>query len=193
MTKEEQANNAEDHGVDAEAVAADATVEKPQDAGAEPGSEIEQLQAQLEQSQDELAGAKDQMVRALADAQNARRRAEKDVSSARLYALESFSKDLLPVIDNLERAMDSATAGDEAVKAIAEGVELTLKSFKDVLKSHHVEQLNPLSEPFDPEFHQAISMVPNQEVEPNTVLDVVQKGYTLNGRLIRPAMVVVSS
>ena len=195
MTKEEQANNAEDHGVDAEAeaVAADATVEKSQDAGVEPGSEIEQLQAQLEQSQDELAGAKDQMVRALADAQNTRRRADKDVSSARLYALESFSKDLLPVIDNLERAMDSATAGDEAVKAIAEGVELTLKSFKDVLKSHHEEQLNPLSEPFDPEFHQAISMVPNQEVEPNTVLDVVQKGYTLNGRLIRPAMVVVSS
>ena len=195
MTKEEQANNAEDQGVDAEAVAADATGEKPEDAAAvlEPGSDIEQLQAQLEQSQDELAGAKDQMVRALADAQNTRRRAEKDVSNARLYALESFSKDLLPVIDNLERAMDSAAAGDEAVKAIAEGVELTLKSFKDVLKSHHVEQLNPLSEPFDPEFHQAISMVPNQEVEPNTVLDVVQKGYTLNGRLIRPAMVVVSS
>jgi molecular chaperone GrpE len=195
VTKEDQANNAANQGVDADAVAADAAVESLQDAGSavEPGSDIEQLQAQLEQSQDELAGAKDQMVRALADAQNARRRAEKDVTSARLFALESFSKDLLPVIDNLERAMDSAAVGDEAGKAIAEGVELTLKSFKDVLKNYQVEQLNPLSEPFDPEFHQAISMVPNKEVELNTVLDVVQKGYTLNGRLIRPAMVVVSN
>ncbi len=140
MTKEDQANNAANQGVDADAVAADAAVESLQDAGSavEPGSDIEQLQAQLEQSQDELAGAKDQMVRALADAQNARRRADKDVTSARLFALENFSKDLLPVIDNLERAMDNAVVGDEAVKAIAEGVELTLKSFKDVLKSYQL-------------------------------------------------------
>lgn len=195
MTKEEQANDSANQGVDAEAAAADAVVESLQDvdSASEPVSEVEQLQAQLEQSQGELLGAKDQMVRALADAQNARRRADKDITSARLFALENFSKDLLPVIDNLERAMDSADAGDEAVKAIAEGVALTLKSFTEVLKSYHVAQLNPLSEPFDPEFHQAISMVPNKEVEPNTVLDVVQKGYTLNGRLIRPAMVVVSN
>jgi molecular chaperone GrpE len=158
----------------------------------EPASGAEQLQAELEQSQAELADAKDQMMRALADAQNARRRAEKDVTNARLFALENFARDLLPVIDNLERAMDSANPDDATVNAIAEGVELTLKSFKEVLKKYHVEQVDPWSEPFDPEFHQAISIVENKEVEPNTVLNVVQKGYTLNGRLIRAAMVVVS-
>lgn len=158
----------------------------------EASASIEQLQVQLEETQQQLGEAKDQMLRAVAEAQNARRRADKDVSNARLFALESFSRDLLPVIDNLERATDSARADDAASGAVAEGVELTLKSFRDALKRHHLEQLDPLSEPFDPEFHEAISMVENKEVEPNTVIDVVQKGYTLNGRLIRAAMVVVS-
>lgn len=157
----------------------------------EPGS-LEHLQEQLEDTQQQLGEAKDQMMRAVAEAQNARRRADKDVSNARLFALEGFSRDLLPVIDNLERAMDSANPDDATVSAIAEGVDLTLKSFKDVLKRHHLEQLDPISEPFDPEFHEAISMVENKEVEPNTVLNVVQKGYTLNGRLVRAAMVIVS-
>ncbi len=159
--------------------------------GAAPNS-IEQLQAQLEETQQQLGEARDQMLRAVAEAQNARRRADKDISNARLFALESFSRDLLPVIDNLERATDSASADDAASSAIAEGVELTLKNFQDVLKRHHLEQVDPLSEPFDPEFHEAISMVENKDVEPNTVINVVQKGYTLNGRLIRAAMVVVS-
>jgi molecular chaperone GrpE len=163
-------------------------------AGAEaPLSEVEQLQSQLEDSQQQLGEAKDQMVRALAEAQNARRRAEKDVTNARLFALENFSRDLLPVIDNLERAMENANPEDAGLQAMTEGVELTLKSFHDVLKRYHVEQVNPLSEPFDPDLHQAISMIENPEVEPNTVLAVVQKGYTLNGRLVRPAMVMVSS
>ena len=159
--------------------------------GAAPNS-IEQLQAQLEETQQQLGEARDQMLRAVAEAQNARRRADKDISNARLFALESFSRDLLPVIDNLERATDSASADDAASSAIAEGVELTLKNFQDVLKRHHLEQVDPLSEPFDPEFHEAISLVENKDVEPNTVINVVQKGYTLNGRLIRAAMVVVS-
>ena len=153
---------------------------------------IEQLQAQLEEAQQQLGEARDQMLRAVAEAQNARRRADKDVTNARLFALEGFSRDLLPVIDNLERATDSVDADDAASSAVAEGVELTLKSFRDVLKRHHLEQVDPLSEPFDPEFHEAISMVENKDVEPNTVINVVQKGYTLNGRLLRAAMVVVS-
>jgi molecular chaperone GrpE len=153
---------------------------------------VEQLQAQLEETQQQLGEAKDQMLRAVAEAQNARRRADKDISNARLFALESFSRDLLPVIDNLERATDSASADDAAASALSEGVELTLKNFQDVLKRHHLEQIDPLSEPFDPEFHEAISMVENKDVEPNTVINVVQKGYTLNGRLLRAAMVVVS-
>ena len=85
-----------------------------------------------------------------------------------------------------------ADGEDEGGKAIREGVELTYKSFMDVLVKYSIEQINPLSEPFDPQFHQAITMVPNPDMEPNTVMDVVQKGYTLNGRLIRAAMVVVS-
>jgi molecular chaperone GrpE len=153
---------------------------------------VEDLQEQLEETQQQLGEAKDQMMRAVAEAQNARRRADKDVSNARLFALEGFSRDLLPVIDNLERAMESANPDDAAVSLIAEGVELTLKSFKDVLNRHNLVQIDPLSEPFDPEFHEAISMVENKEVEPNTVLTVVQKGYTLNGRLVRAAMVIVS-
>ena len=150
-----------------------------------------ELRAQLELSQQELVDAQDKMVRALAEAQNARRRAEKEVANARLYSLDKFARDLLPVIDNLERALDSVSE-DAMGGPFYEGVELTLKSFIDVLKRFGVEQCNPVGEPFDPQFHQAISMVDNKELEPDSVLNVVQKGYTLNGRLVRPAMVVVS-
>jgi molecular chaperone GrpE len=198
VTTGKEINIGENQDVNGEAIAPEVSrdgadeVLRVEEVRLEPASGVEQLQAELEQSQAELADARDQMVRALADAQNARRRAEKDVTNARLFALENFSRDLLPVIDNLERAMDSANLDDAAVKAIAEGVELTLKNLTDVLKRYHVEQVDPWSEPFDPEFHQAISIVENKEVEPNTVLNVVQKGYTLNGRLIRAAMVMVS-
>ena len=114
------------------------------------------------------------------------------MEKAHKFALESFSKELMPVADNLERALEAASGEDEAIKAIAEGVELTLKSFLDALKKHNVEQVDPVGEPFDPNLHQAMSMVENNEVEPNSVIAVMQKGYTLNGRLVRPAMVMVS-
>jgi molecular chaperone GrpE len=142
--------------------------------------------------EEELTTARDEALRAQADAQNAIRRAEQDVEKARKFALERFCGELLPVVDNLERALE-ATAGDqEILKPIAEGVELTLKSFRDALKKFNVEMVDPEGEPFDPQFHQAMSMVENAEVEPNTVIAVMQKGYTLNGRLVRPAMVMVS-
>ncbi len=151
-----------------------------------PQSQIEDLQLQLEQ-------AREQALRALADTQNARRRAEKDVESAHKFALDKFCNALLPVVDNLERAQQAAGASeDEAVKSILQGVELTHKSFIDVLNKFNLEQVNPLGEPFDPQFHQAMTMVENPDAEPNSVLTVMQRGYTLNGRLIRPAMVVVS-
>ena len=91
-----------------------------------------------------------------------------------------------------KRALESASGDDEAVKPIAEGVELTLKSFLDAMKKFNIEVVDPQGEPFDPNLHQAMSMVENNEVEPNTVIAVMQKGYTLNGRLVRPAMVMVS-
>lgn len=142
--------------------------------------------------EEELTSARDAVLRAQADAQNVRRRAEQDVEKARKFALERFCSELLPVVDNLERALEAAAGEDEIVKPIAEGVELTLKSFQDALKKFNIEAVDPGGEPFDPQLHQAMSIVENADVEPNTVIAVMQKGYTLNGRLVRPAMVMVS-
>jgi len=142
--------------------------------------------------QEDLGAAKDAVLRAQADAQNVMRRAEQDVEKARKFALERFCSELLPVVDNLERALESAAGDHEIVKPIAEGVQLTLKSFQDALKKFNIEAVDPAGEPFDPQLHQAMSLVENADVEPNTVIAVMQKGYTLNGRLVRPAMVMVS-
>lgn len=140
----------------------------------------------------QLAEHKDMVLRAQAEVQNARRRAQQDVEKAHKFGVEKLIKDLLPVVDNLERALSTIDSGDEAQKAVVEGIELTQKSFMDTLTKSGVEVIDPAGEPFDPELHQAMTQVPNPDVEPNTVLDVFQKGYRLNGRLVRPAMVVVS-
>ena len=151
----------------------------------EQQSETEQLKAQV-------ATANDQVLRVQAEMQNVRRRAERDVENAHKYALDKFAADLLPVVDNLERALAAIDSADEGQKAVAEGLELTLKSFMEVLVRYKIEAIDPAGQPFDAELHQAVSMVPNPDLEHNTVMDVFQKGYTLNGRLVRPAMVVVS-
>lgn len=151
----------------------------------ESSSEIDALK-------EELVQAKEQALRAAAEAQNIRRRAEQDVEKAHKFGLEKLVSDMLPVADNLERAVAAASAEGADINAVIEGVELTLKTLVDGLKRHKVETLDPEGEPFNPEFHQAMTMVPNPDVEPNTVIDVFQKGYTLHGRLVRPAMVVVS-
>lgn len=142
--------------------------------------------------EEELTAARDAVLRAQADAQNVVRRAEQDVEKARKFALERFCAELLPVVDNLERALETTAGDNEIVKPIAEGVELTLKSFQNALKKFNIEVVDPAGEPFDPQLHQAMSLVENGAVEPNTVIAVMQKGYTLNGRLVRPAMVMVS-
>ena len=149
---------------------------------------LDDVAAQLEA---DLAEAKDAALRAQADAVNVERRAEQEVDKARKFALERFVSELLPVVDNMERALEAAGT-DEAVKPIVEGVELTQKSLIDALQKHGVETIDPMGEPFDPQIAQAMSMVENPEVEPNTVIAVMQKGYQLNGRLVRPAMVMVS-
>ncbi|ATP46877.1 nucleotide exchange factor GrpE [Pseudomonas kermanshahensis] len=148
--------------------------------------------ARVLELEEQLAAAKDQSLRAVADLQNVRRRAEQDVEKAHKFALEKFSSDLLPVIDSLELALAHSSADDEHVKQIREGVELTLKMFQDTLKRYNLEAVDPHGQPFNPEHHQAMAMQENGEVEPNSVLNVFQKGYLLNGRLLRPAMVVVS-
>ena len=139
----------------------------------------------------ELEAAKDAALRARADAMNVQRRAEQEIEKARKFALERFCGDLLSVVDNLERALESS--GDEqGSAALAEGVELTRKGFMDVLAKYGVETVDPTGEPFDPETAQAMSMVEQPDAEPNSVVAVMQKGYVLNGRLLRPAMVMVA-
>lgn len=139
-----------------------------------------------------LQQAKDQTLRVQAEMQNLRRRVDRDVENAHKFALEKFVGELLPVVDNLERALAAIDTDDALMTAVREGIELTLKSFLGVLESHKVKQIEPTGEPFNPDFHQAISMVANPEVPANTVIEAFQKGYTLNDRLVRPAMVVVS-
>lgn len=154
---------------------------------------VEALQQQVEDLKNELAQAHEQSLRVQAEMQNVRRRAQQDVEKAHKFGLEKLIGDLLPVVDNLERALASTNGGDNIdLAAVVEGVELTLKSFLDTLKRHQVEQVDPQGEPFDPQLHQAMTALENRDVEPNTVLNVFQRGYTLHGRLVRPAMVVVS-
>lgn len=154
---------------------------------------IPALEAEIAQLMAKVNDQAESVLRAQAEMQNVRRRAERDVENAHKFALDKFAADLLPIVDSLERALDAADQLDnEAVKAMRDGVELTLKMFVDTMAKHGVQQLNPVGEPFNPEFHQAMSMVPNPDMAPNSVLAVMQRGYTLNGRLVRPAMVVVS-
>ncbi|OHC26264.1 MAG: nucleotide exchange factor GrpE, partial [Pseudomonadales bacterium RIFCSPLOWO2_12_59_9] len=115
-----------------------------------------------------------------------------DVEKAHKFALERFASDLLPVVDSLERGLELSSPDDEAIKPVREGLELTLKLFQDTLKRYQLETLDPHGAPFNAEHHQAMAMQESTHAEPNSVLKVFQKGYLLNGRLLRPAMVVVS-
>lgn len=154
---------------------------------------VESLMDDVATLQAKVTDQQESVLRAQAEMQNVRRRAERDVENAHKFALDKFSADLLPVIDSLERALDAAQAIEsDTIQAMKDGVELTLKMFVDTLTKHGVEQIDPVGEPFNPEFHQAMSMVPNPDMEPNSVMAVMQKGYVLKGRLVRPAMVVVS-
>lgn len=154
----------------------------------EGADELEALQAQV-------AEQKELVLRTQAEMQNVRRRAEIDVEKARKFALEKFVKELLPVADSLEKAVESTegkSSSDEVVASIREGAEMTLSLFMNSLDKFNVKQVNPVGEPFDPQLHEAISMVPAPDAEPNSVVTCIQKGYTLNERLVRPAMVVVA-
>ena len=130
-------------------------------------------------------------VRAVAETENVRKRAVRDVENARKYALENFGRDLLDVRDSLEMGLAAADTAD--AEALREGSEATLKLLSTVMERFGVEQIDPEGEPFDPELHEAMTMQPSDKVEPNSVLTVIQKGYTLNGRLLRPARVIVAA
>ncbi len=151
---------------------------------------VESLSAALSEAETRVAELQDQALRAKADVENMRRRAARDVENAHKYALERMTGELLPVLDSLEKAVESAALATDA-SAIGEGVELSLKMFLSVMKKVGIEQLDPLGEPFDPQFHEALAMMENPDGEPNTVMEVIQRGYSLNGRLVRAAKVVV--
>lgn len=145
----------------------------------------------LQEALTQLESLKDQALRSQAEAENTRRRAARDVENAHKFALERFAAELLPVIDSLEKAVEVASEA-EGAESIAEGVELSLKLFVNVLDKHGVEQIDPAGEPFDPQLHEAMAVIPSDHAEPNSVIEVMQRGYRLNGRLVRAAKVVVA-
>lgn len=149
------------------------------------------LESKLAEAQAKADENWDLYLRAVAEAENARKRAARDVEHAHKYALEAFGKEMLAVRDSFEMGIDAADAADPA--SLVEGNEASLKLLTAALERFGISAINPLGEPFDPEFHEAISMQPSADTEPGTVLVVVQKGYALNGRLLRPAMVVVAA
>jgi len=149
-------------------------------------------QAEAEALAQQIDALKDQTIRAQADVQNVRRRAEQDVEKAHKFALEKFAKELLPIVDGLEKAVEAEVASGNEMTTLREGVEMTLSMFLSGIKKFNLEQVDPIGHPFDPTLHEAMTMVEAPDAEPNTVIAAMQKGYTLSGRLIRPAMVVVS-
>jgi molecular chaperone GrpE len=155
-------------------------------------SKIAQLEAALLSSEAKIKEQQENVLRAKAEVENMRRRTEQEIDKARKYALNKFSEELLPVVDNLERAIEAADKDSEVLKPIVEGIELTHKTFADVLAKFGVNVINPEGETFNPELHQAMSIQESPDHEANSVMFVMQKGYELNGRVLRPAMVMVA-
>lgn len=149
--------------------------------------ELESYIAEADKREQEIA------LRARAEIENIRRRTEQDIEKAHKFALEKFAKELLNVVDNLERGLQTLEGADESVKTLAEGVELTHKGLVSTLANFGIDAVGNVGEVFDPELHQAISMQPAEGIEANHISSVLQKGYTLHGRVIRPAMVMVSA
>ncbi|HAS3566873.1 TPA: nucleotide exchange factor GrpE [Vibrio cholerae] len=179
---------------EAEVVGTDADIDWNQAADEidEKEAKIAQLEAALLVSEERVKEQQDSVLRARAEVENMRRRSEQEVDKARKFALSRFAEELLPVIDNLERAIQAADGEVEAIKPLLEGVELTHKTFVDTIAKFGLKEINLHGEAFNPEFHQAMSIQESAEHEPNTVMFVMQKGYELNGRVLRPAMVMVS-
>jgi molecular chaperone GrpE len=183
-----------DPAINAETTEAnDDSVEVEESVEIETSSDIiSALEDKLAAANATIEGQKEGVLRARAEMENAKRRAEAEVEKARKFALERFAGELLPVADNLERAIQVADGSNEAVKPLLEGVELTMKSFVSTIEKFGLVVIDPQGDTFNPELHQAMSMQESTEVAANTVIAVMQKGYQINGRLLRPAMVMVS-
>ena len=159
------------------------------------GESLASLREALQQAQVEAAAERDRALRAVAEAENTRKRADRSIANAHKFALEKFVGDLLPAIDSFERAVEAAAKAesqDETAQAIVEGVELSLKLLNDAMQKQGIAVVDPTGAPFDPNLHEAMSMIESATAEPGSVLEVFQKGYTINGRLARPARVIVA-
>lgn len=173
--------------------------EKTQEAEAEPVEReqlthpaYEEIQKQLTEAEEKASQYWERMLRMQAETDNMQRRVERDIANAHKYALEKFVLELLPVVDSLERAIVSHVQDESGAGSLLDGVSLTLKMFNTAMEKFGVEQVNPEGQPFNPELHQAVSTQSDPDIKPGTVINVLQKGYLLNKRLIRPAMVVVA-
>jgi molecular chaperone GrpE len=153
---------------------------------------VESVQAELEVALAKIDEQQADVLRAQAEMQNIRRRSEQDVSKAHKFGQEKLMAEVVSLLDNLGRAIEAGKSDGSSLEGLLEGVEMSQKMLLDGLKKFNVDQLDPHGEPFNPELHEAMTALPNPDLEPNTVMEVFQKGYTLNGRLVRPAMVVVS-
>ena len=158
----------------------------------QPETELDLLRQAVEAAEAKAAEHWDRVLRMQAEQENQRKRSQRELENAHKYGLEKFVAELLPVKDSLEMGLNASADSSGEVDKIREGVELTLKMLADVFDKFGIEVVNPEGEKFNPEHHQAMSMQENNEVEPNTVIGVMQKGYLLNDRLVRPAMVMVS-
>lgn len=169
-----------------------------EDAATAPTQAAQPAQADpLAAAQEEVAALKDKLLRTLAEMENLRRRTEREVADARAYGVASFARDMLGVADNVRRALEAATpeareSGGPAMKALVEGVELTERELLKALEKSGIRKLSPLGEKFDPNYHQAMYEVPDATVPAGSVVQVVQDGYMIGERMLRPAMVGVS-
>lgn len=191
MEQEKQATEPHEEASDgAEEQQAQAASDSSDDANA--SQSVQDLQEALEAAQNKANEHWDQLLRTRAEMENIRRRGQRELENAHKYALEKFAVELLPVRDSLELGFDVAAGENVDVKGLREGTELTLKMLSTAMDKFGVTLVDPTGEPFNPEFHEAMTMQPAADVAPNTVLTVVQKGYLLNDRVIRPAKVIVS-
>lgn len=159
--------------------------------------DVKDIEEEISAIQAENADMKDRLLRLAADMENLRRRTAREVQDARAFAISKFAADMLEVADNLRRALDHVTeeqreAADETLKTLLEGVELTEREMHTKMERHGVTKLDPEGQKFDPNFHEAMFEVPNPDVPNNTVVQVVQAGYQIGGRVLRPARVGVS-
>ncbi len=169
-----------------------ATSKTEQDKESSASLSIEELEEALSDAQANLEDQKNQVLRLRAEMDNLDKRLKKDIANAHKYALDRFAGELLPIIDSLENGLSIDVGDNEFAKNVHEGLKMTLDLFLGTLEKFAVNPVNPLHETFTPDLHQAISMEENKDVAPNTVLKVLQKGYTLNDRLMRPALVIVA-